>query len=167
MTDKWVKEKLDPFMVSLEVGFDIRTMDITNRKKQEESHGVKETAEEEAFWQDQMEGKRVGLCDSCVDKKWLAMDARRKKDIESFQKRLEKSEAEQIEVNDKVEIPEEFDDDENPSKDEDMEYQEEEENDTRKRRKVEPEGSKENTEALPDGYRVFPNKNGQCMQKWR
>ena len=35
MTDKWVKEKLDPFMVSLEVGFDIRTMDITNRKKQE------------------------------------------------------------------------------------------------------------------------------------
>ena len=83
------------------------------------------------------------------------MDARRKKDIKSFQKRHEQSEAEPIEVNDKVEILEEFADAENPSKDEDMECQEEEEGDTRKKRKDDPEGSKENTEALPEGYMPY------------
>ena len=157
MTEKWVKEKLDPFMTSLEVGFDIRTMDITYRRKQEEISGVKETDDEEAFWQDQMEGKRVGFCDNFVDRKWLVMDARKRKDNESFQKRLEKSEAEKIEMNEKVEIPEDYDDVKNMSKDEDVEYQEEEAATVRKKRRIDTGGSKENTGVLPEGYRHIRN----------
>ena len=37
-------------MKGLEEGMDIRTEDISFRKKQEEIHGVKETEGEEDFW---------------------------------------------------------------------------------------------------------------------
>ena len=71
-TAKWVKEKLEPYLDSLEVGLDIRTMDVAFRKKQEDLYGVKETADEESFWSDQIFGQRVGFCDGFVDRKWQA-----------------------------------------------------------------------------------------------
>ena len=73
---------------------DIRTMDPDFRKKQEQQYEVKETEMEDKFWEDQMRGKRVGHCDGFVDRKWLAQNARRRKEEESFQRRLEKSNAE-------------------------------------------------------------------------
>ena len=57
MTDKWVKEKVEPFLESLNQGLGIRTMDVAFRRKQEDIHGVKETEVEEEFWKDQIGGK--------------------------------------------------------------------------------------------------------------
>ena len=71
-TNKWVEVKVQPFMKYLEEGLDIRTLDIAYRKKQEEQHGVKETEMENAFWEDQMRGNKIGHCDGFVDRKWLA-----------------------------------------------------------------------------------------------
>ena len=113
MTDKWVKEKLEPFITILEQGLDIRTTDATFRKKQEEWFVVKETEIEDEFWEDQMTGKRLGHCDSFVDRKWKAQDTMRRADLQSFLKRLEKSEQEMKTLEEKVEVPEEFDDNQN------------------------------------------------------
>ena len=157
MTEKWVKETAEPYMTSLEVGLDIRTMDITFRKKQEEIYGVKETAAEEEFWQDQMTGKRIGLCENFVDRRWLAMDIRRKKDLESFQKRLEKSETEMNELSERVEVPEGYDDNRNVEKSDEEDFQVEEgeagDDSSRKRRRVEECGSLNNQRDLPEGWK--------------
>ena len=162
MTEKWVNERAEPYITSIgKEGLDIRTLDISFRKRQEDIYGVKETAVEEEFWQDQMTGKRVGYCENFVDRRWLAMDARRKKDIESFQKRLEKSEAEMNELSERVEVPEDYDDNQNATKSDDEEYQEEKEEScsggegvsSKKRRRMEDFGSFENDGALPEGWR--------------
>ena len=156
MTEKWVKDTAEPYMTSLEVGFDIRTTDVSFRKRQEEIYGVKETPAEEEFWQDQMTGKRIGHCESFVDRRWLAMDSRRKKDLESFQKRLEKSEAEMVELSERVEVPEDYDDNQNVEKSFEEEFQLEEGGDgdsSRKRRRVEDRGSLNNQRDLPEGWK--------------
>ena len=53
MEEQWIKDKVEPYLKSLEEGLDIRTEDISFRKKQEEIHGVKESKNEEDFWEDQ------------------------------------------------------------------------------------------------------------------
>ena len=156
MTDKWVKEKVEPFLESLNQGLDIRTMDIAFRRKQEDIHGVKETEVEEEFWKDQIGGKRIGFCDGVVDKKWLTQDARRKKDLESMKKRLEKSEREKNDQNEKVEVPEEYED--NVKEDEfvDKNYTEDDDEEEglkkRKRRRMSGE-STDNSGSLLEHYR--------------
>ena len=83
-----LKVKVERYSKSLEESLDIRAEDISFRKKQEKIHIVKESKNEEDFWEDQMKGKRLGYCDSFVDKKWLSADTRRKKGLDSFLKRL-------------------------------------------------------------------------------
>ena len=137
-------------MKSLEEGLDIRTEDIIFRKKQKEIHGVKEYKDEEDFWEDQMKGKRLGYCNSFVDSKWLASDTRRKNDLDSFLKRLGKSEVEKEKNDEKVEVPLEYDDD----KDNIDEYVEIDDGNSKKRkRSLVSEGSAENVGRLPDSYR--------------
>lgn len=163
MSEQWVNEKVDPFTKSLEQGLDIRTLDVAFRKKQEELYGVQETNDEELFWNDQIRGRRVSHCEAFVDRKWLAQDARRKKDMASFQKRLEKSEQEKKNQLEMIEVAEEYADmNQNILQNEDADYEEmqttsEEEDSSRSSRKrkrnVVQEGSAENTGQLPDGYR--------------
>ena len=98
-----------------------------NNDPTEEIHGVKETEDEEAFWQDQMIGKRVGHCETFVDRKWLALDTRRKKDKESYLKRLENAEKEKKKLEEKVEVPLEFDEVEMTCEENDEVYMESEE----------------------------------------
>ena len=50
----------------------------------------------------------MGHCDSFVDRKWVAQDMRRKSDLKSFLRRLEKSEQEMKILAEKVEVPDEF-----------------------------------------------------------
>ena len=161
MTEKWVKEKLEPFMSKLEQGLDIRTTDASFRKKQEEWFGVKETEIEEDFWKDQMYGKRLGHCDSFVDRKWMAQDMRRKADMKSFLRRLEKSEEEMKILAKKVEVPDEFDENLNTVvEDNDSDYEEQAKvgdedasSKKRKRRRYVAEAGTENSGELPDCYR--------------
>ena len=160
MTEKWIKEKLEPFINKLEQGLDIRTTDISFRKRQEEWFGVKETQIEEDFWKDQMYGDRVGHCDSFVDRKWVAQDMRRKSDLKSFLRRLEKSEQEMKILAEKVEVPDEFDENLNILEDKDPDYEEDakvgdldESSKKRKRRSYVAEASTENSEQHPDCYR--------------
>lgn len=156
MTEKWVKEKVEPWLKSIEEGMDIRTSDKDARKKQEEIHGVKETEDEEAFWQDQMIGKRVGHCETFVDRKWLALDTRRKKDKESYLKRLENAEKEKKKLEEKVEVPLEFDEVEMTCEENDEVYMESEETtpcSKRRKRTNVLEGSLENRKSLPADFR--------------
>ena len=84
------------------------------------------------------------------------MDIRRKKDLESFQKRLEKSEAEMVELSERVEVPEDYDDNQNVEKSFEEEFQLEEGGDgdsSRKRRRVEDRGSLNNQRDLPEGWK--------------
>ena len=101
-TEAWVQDKVEPWLGSLNVGLDIRTTDVGFRSRQEELFGVKETDVEEAFWNDQINGKRVGFCETFVDKKWLATDARRKRDLEGWKKRLERSEKDKKVLEEKI-----------------------------------------------------------------
>ena len=113
-------------MKSLEVGLDIRTMDVGFRKRQETLFGVKETDAEKSFWQDQINGKRVGYCDTFVDRKWIAQSSRRKRDREGLMKRMAKSDEEKRRLDEKVEVPMEFDDNQNDVESEDKNYDEKE-----------------------------------------
>ena len=157
-TENWVQDKVIPYMESLEQGLDIRTMDADFRKKQEETYGVKETQDEESFLEDQIKGKRVGHCDGFVDRKWLAQDARRRKEVESYQKRLNKSEQGKLDLV-KVAIPDEYDDpNQNSAEAEDGDYEDEGEEDMpgmskKRKRSVNPEGWAQNCGELPDNFR--------------
>ena len=158
MTEKWVKEKVEPYLENLEQGLDIRTLDVLFRKKQEDIYGVKETEDEEDFWQDQMKGKRVGHCDNFVDRRWRAQDARRKNDIESFNRRLERSEQDMIAQKEMVEVPDEYEDTNQKRAEEDhddyeVQDQGNQEESRKKKRKVVAEASMENTGVLPVSYR--------------
>ena len=153
-TEAWVKAKVEPWLESLNVGFDIRTTDLGFRSRQEELHGVKETETEEAFWNDQMNGKRVGFCETFVDKKWLATDTRRKRDLEGYKKRMERSEKDKKVLEEKTEVPEEYDGNQNNLDFVDNNYDEEDkENHKKRRRSFVAEGSVVNTESLPENYR--------------
>ena len=155
-TNKWVEVKVQPFMKYLEEGLDIRTLDIAYRKKQEEQHGVKETEMENAFWEDQMRGNKIGHCDGFVDRKWLAQDARRRKDQDSYQKRLENEKEEQLLRFAKVDISDEdFEDSNGYTEDCDYEMEEEEHgsNAKKRRRRIVGEADPENNQELPDNYK--------------
>ena len=151
-TEAWVKAKVEPWLESLTVGLDIRTTDLAFRSRQEELFGVKETDIEEAFWDDQMNGKRVGFCETFVDKKWLATDARRKKELESQKRRLEKSEKDKKVLEERVEVPEEYDGNQNNPDLIDSNYEGDKEN-HKKRRSFVAEGSVDNTGSLPEHFR--------------
>ena len=154
-TEKWVKETLEPYLESLEVGLDIRTMDVAFRKKQEDLYGVKETPDEEAFWSDQICGQRVGFCDGFVDRKWQAQANRRTKDKEAMERRREKSEQEKRKFEERMEVPEEFDNNQNTAEFEDKNYEleGEDKNPTKKGRLLISSGSTSNTGSLPPNYR--------------
>ena len=152
-TEAWVKAKVEPWLETLTVGLDIRTTDLGFRRRQEELFGVKETDIEEAFWDDQMNGKRVGFCETFVDKKWMATDARRKKDLESQKRRLEKSEKEKKVLEERVEVPEEYDGNQNNPDFVDSNYEEDKENHKKRRRSFVAEGSIDNTGSLPEHFR--------------
>ena len=124
-----------PYLKSLEEGLDIRNMDPTFRKKQEVEHGVTETEDEEKFWKDQMQGKRVSYCDGFVDKKWISQMRRKKQDLTSNLRREKKSKEEVEATHSRVKDTsnEESDDEDNTEKeqgrDEDyIELEEESEN---------------------------------------
>ena len=155
-TEAWVQDKVEPWLGSLNVGLDIRTTDVGFRSRQEELFGVKETDVEEAFWNDQINGKRVGFCETFVDKKWLATDARRKRDLEGWKKRLERSEKDKKVLEERVEVPEEYDIDGNQNNPDfvDRNYDDEEKDNHKKRRRsYVAAGSVENTGSLPEHYR--------------
>ena len=158
-TDKWVSEKVQPYIKSLaEEGLDIQTLDTDYRKKLEKHYGVKETDMEVEFWEEQMRGRRIGHCDGFVDRKWSAMDARRKKDQESYQTRLEREKEEQVLRFAKVNIS---DDDLEDSQDDtrDFDYEMEEGQDVRsskKRRRIVGEADPNNNLELPDGTKESP-----------
>ena len=155
-TEEWVKSTVEPWMESLEVGLDIRTMDVGFRKRQETLFGVKETEAEESFWQDQINGRRVGYCDTFVDRRWIAQSSRRKRDREGLMKRMAKADEEKRLLDEKVEIPMEFDYNQNYVKSEDKNYDENEdleEISKKRRRSGISSGSSENTGSLPQNYR--------------
>ena len=121
----------------------------------EKHYGVKETDMEVEFWEDQMRGRRIGHCDGFVDRKWSAMDARRRKDQESYQSRLEREKEEQVLRFAKVNIS---DDDLEDSQDDtrDFDYEMEEGQDVRsskKRRRIVGEADPNNNLELPKNYK--------------
>ena len=154
-TEKWVKEKVEPYLETLEAGMDIRTMDVAFRKKQEDLYGVKETPDEESFWSDQISGQRVGFCDGFVDRKWQAQANRRTRAKEVMERMREKSEQEKRKMEERMEVPEEFDDNQNTADFEDKNYelQDEDKNPAKRGRVLISSGSKSNTGCLPPNYR--------------
>ena len=155
-TEGWVKSIVEPWLETLKVGLDIRTMDVGFRRRQETLFGVKETDAEESFWQDQINGKRVGYCDNFVDRKWIAQSSRRKRDREGMMKRMEKSDEGKRRLAEKVEVPMEYDDNQNDVDKKDKNYDEKEdleENSKKRRRSCISSGSAENTGSLPKNYR--------------
>ena len=155
MTEKWKEERVDPYVKALENGFDIRTPDKEYRKKQEEQFMVKETDEEEKFYLDQMKGDRVGYCDGFVDRKWIAMDKRRRRERESYERRMEEEHKELC--SSKVPISDEYNDDADDDQMEvDVNYLPEEDTEDgskRKMRKIVNESSSSNNGNLPEDWR--------------
>ena len=163
-TKTLIQDKVNPFLKSLEEGLDIRTIDLNFRKKQEEEHGVTETEDEDHFWKDQMEGKRVGYCDSFVDKKWICQMKRKKQDLESFFRR-EKRSIEEIETTLSKAKDIFLDPDEDTGKEDDFKEKQEsdeeyadmdpeyEETKGSKKRKRMNLGDPENNQELPYNYR--------------
>ena len=89
-TPKWFEETWNPYLLSLNNGFDIRAQTLEARKKQEELFGVKETETEEKFWKDQIEGERKMFCEAFVDRKWQSLHDRRQKEKEGMERLKEK-----------------------------------------------------------------------------
>ena len=157
MTEKWVQEKLNPYVADLQKGFDIRTEDKEFRVKQEKEFGVKETEDEEKFYLDQIKGERVGYCETFVDRKWLTMNKRRNQEQESYEKRMDKEQKQMEENLAKVPHPEESEEEgghsgEDTGKEYTLEDDTGETQAKRRRREGIGLGSVNNNDALPEDW---------------
>ena len=167
-TEKWVTEKVDPFLHSLGGAFDIRTTNLKFRKTQEIQFGVKETEEEEKFYLDQVKGEHVAYFDGFVDRKWKVMDVRRKREQESFEKR--KADAKEDESRNKVvAVPEEFGgDSEEDQVDDDYSSKDEEDEQSSKRRRTEVnESNPDNDNDLPEHWRHVRKTIRNVRHEWK
>ena len=106
-TPKWFEEIWNPYLLSLNKGFDIRAQTAEAKKKQEELFGVKETETEEKFWKDQIEGERKMFCEDFVDRKWKLLHERRQKEKQGMV-RLKDKQMKQVESMKGLTLTEEF-----------------------------------------------------------
>ena len=83
-----------------------------------------------------MKGKRLGYCNSFVGRKWLSADTIRKKGLDSFLKRLGKSEVDMKKIEKKIELPLEYDDDNGNIEENDDEYVGIDEGNSKKRKRT-------------------------------
>ena len=138
-TDKWKKEKLEPYMEMFNNSlFDISSKDPAFIKKQEDLTGVKMTELEADFLQDQ-KGPQLMYCESFVDRKWLTMDTRRRKDREEQAKRQDQSKKDIIMMA-PVKYSDENEECEDDEKDKDFNILDDEGNETTAKKKRKFEG---------------------------
>ena len=163
-TERWNKEKLEPFLEKVRKGFNIASKDTEYVKKLEKVYGVKMTEVELKYLEDQMEGERKMYCDGFVDKRWQAQVRRRRQEAESLVRRLEKEERDKEQLLQKVEMPaeEDLETEENTEEKTDEEYQVDDNDvdgdgtegeDKKKSRKIGEVEEKEGTKGMPANFR--------------
>ena len=162
-TEKWNLEKAHPYLDKINTTLlDISTNDPGYIKKQEVLYGVKMTQLERDFLQDQI-GPQLMFCETFVDKKWVSMDNRRKKDMESHLKTEERSKRDTEMLMSKVQLPD-LDDSEDDNKSETYQEPEQEES-VKKKRRFENVPEKETSE-MPENWKHIRNSERQVRPEY-